>query len=350
MQTGAPQHTVSIRQLQQVLLGAQRRGVDCNSLLQRAGIPTALLDAPLSRVTTAQYAKLLRLLRREMRDEFWGLTSKPVPPGSFSQACRLMIHGRTLGDALRAGFRSYHLTLADFAPRLQMHGDTASIRMVTNRPRDAALSYAERTFCFLCYGIMCWLVGRRVPLLRVTYPHDATPWGNEVERMFAAPLLRDAQQMGVDVEARWLQLPIVQTPQAMESFLRGAPDNLLVKYRDQSSLVERIRRLLRRQLATGLPSLEDVSRAVSLSPQTLRRRLQAEGLGYQKIKDDLRRDVAIEYLGQADLTLLEIAARLGFSEASTFHRAFKDWTGQAPGVYRQTRLQAAHGATRPPPA
>jgi AraC-like DNA-binding protein len=253
----------------------------------------------------------------------------------------VVIHCRTLGEALSAGFRFYHLVLKDFTPRLQLDGQTARIRMVSNRPRDAALSYAERTFCFLAYGLMCWLVGRRVPLLQVTYPRDATPWGNEVERMFASPLLRDALQMGVDLDARWLRLPIVQTPQAMESFLRGAPDNLLVKYRDQSSLVERIRRLLRRQLATGLPSLEEVAQAVSLSPQTLRRRLQAEGLGYQKIKDDLRRDVAIEYLGQADLTLLDIASRLGYSEASTFHRAFKDWTGQAPGVYRQTRLLAA---------
>ncbi len=339
MQTGAPQHTVSIRQVQQVLLGAQRHGLDCNALLQRVGISPSLLDSSLSRVTPVQYAKLLRLLSRQLRNELWGLTRTPLLPGSFNQACRLVIHSATLGDALASGFRFYHLLLEDFTPRLRVRGEMAHLRMVSNRPRDAALSYAERTFCFLAYGLMCWLVGRRVPVLQVTYPRDATPWGNEVERMFAAPLMRDAPHMGLDLEARWLRLPVVQTPQAMEGFLREAPDKLLVKYRDQSSLVERIRRLLRRQLTAGLPSLEEVAQAVSLSPQTLRRRLQAEGLGYQKIKDDLRRDVAIEYLAQADLTLLEIAARLGFSEASTFHRAFKDWTGQAPGVYRQTRLQ-----------
>jgi hypothetical protein len=265
MQTGPTFHTVSIRQVQQALQGAQRRGLDCSALLQRAGIAPALLHSELSRVTPGQYASLLRLMRRELRDELWGLMSRAVPPGSFSQCCRLIVHCSTLGEALTAGFRFYHLLLQDFTPRLQVQGELARIRMVSRGPRDAPLSYAERTFCFLSYVLMCWLVGRSVPLLHVSYPRDAIPFRNEVERMFAAPMRRNADYMGIEFEARWLQLPVVQTPQGMEEFLRHAPGNLLVKYRDQSSLAERIRRLLRRRLASGLPSLDDAARAVSLS-------------------------------------------------------------------------------------
>lgn len=53
---------------------------------------------------------------------------------------------------------------------------------------------------------------------------------------------------------------------------------------------------------------------------------------------DLRRDAAVEYLGRHDLSLMDIAERLGFSESSTFHRAFKKWTGVSPGEYRRNRL------------
>ncbi|HEX8886167.1 MAG TPA: helix-turn-helix transcriptional regulator, partial [Noviherbaspirillum sp.] len=80
------------------------------------------------------------------------------------------------------------------------------------------------------------------------------------------------------------------------------------------------------------------------------RRLQDEGQGFQAIKDDLRRDIAIEYLARPDLTLIEIANLLGFSEPSTFHRAFKKWTGVAPGEYRLTRLQAAAAGSAGMPA
>jgi AraC-like DNA-binding protein len=90
-------------------------------------------------------------------------------------------------------------------------------------------------------------------------------------------------------------------------------------------------------------SLEEVSKSLGVTPQTLRRRLQDEGQGYQAIKDDLRRDAAIEYLSRPDLTLIEIANMVGFSEPSTFHRAFKKWTGVAPGEYRNTRLHAPSG-------
>jgi len=122
-----------------------------------------------------------------------------------------------------------------------------------------------------------------------------------------------------------------------------APADLLIRYRDASSVSERIRRLLRNRLGTELPALEAVGQALAMTPRTLRRRLHEEGHGFQALKDALRRDAAIEDLARPELTLLAIANRVGFSEASTFHRAFKKWTGVAPGAYRMSRIGAALG-------
>ena len=82
-----------------------------------------------------------------------------------------------------------------------------------------------------------------------------------------------------------------------------------------------------------------MSELLSVTPQTLRRRLQDEGVGFQMIKDELRRDIAIEYLSKSELSILEISNQLGFAEASAFNRAFKDWTGFSPGAYRQTKFK-----------
>jgi AraC-like DNA-binding protein len=67
----------------------------------------------------------------------------------------------------------------------------------------------------------------------------------------------------------------------------------------------------------------------------LRRRLKQENTSFQEIKDLLRRDLAIYFLGRPELPVNEIAHRVGFTEASTFHRAFKKWTGVTPGAYRE---------------
>ncbi|MEJ8845856.1 AraC family transcriptional regulator [Variovorax rhizosphaerae] len=337
--TSFTRHTIPIQQVDQILLGARERGLDVQRLLTRAGISAALLEAPLSRVTQGQYAALIFVLRHAMRDELLGLASRPLPPGSFAQGCRVVIGCRTLGDAMRLGLRHYRLLLDDFVPRLQVLDGVAGLCLLTGRAPAPTAAYAARVFSFFAYGLVAWLVARRIPLLSVDFPHSRLDPIAEASTLYQAPACYERPCTGWRFEARWLDLPVVQNEQSLREFMRQAPASLLVRYRDQTSVTERIRRILRRQLAEELPSLEDIGRQLAMTPQTLRRRLRDEGQGFRGIKDDLRRDAAIECLARPELTLPEIAAQLGFSEASTFHRAFKAWTGVAPGEYRQTRLR-----------
>lgn len=331
-------NTIAINQVVQILQGAREQGRDINGILHRAGISPVLLESPLSRVSQAQYTALIRTLRRVTRDELWGLTNQPLKVGSFAQICRILVHCRTLRDALHQGFSFYHLMMDDMVARLHVDGETARILLHTRVERNVRIRYVERTFLFFTYGLASWLVARRIPLQSVDYCKLDEAQVTDAYRLFQAPVRYQDSHVGLRFEARWLDLPVVQNVQSVEEFLRQAPASLLVRYRDQASATERIRRLLRRHLDGEMPSLEQVGKALAITPQTLRRRLQEEGQGYQLIKDDLRRDAAIEYLMQPDLTLPAIANMLGFSEPSTFHRAFKKWTGVAPGEYRQSRL------------
>ena len=353
-------HTVAIQQVQHILQGVLHQGLPLQPLLQRAGIPPALLHAPLARVSQQQYALLIRVLRRTTRDELWGLCRSPLPVGSFAQCAALGLHCQTLDQALRAGFRHLHglQGLSDvFVPRLLLQGGVARVQLVrrvahppaSQTPTDpqaaARLDYAQKAFLLFTFGLACWWVARRVPLLGVDYT-EPTP-RSDSSRVYQAPVQFGQPHIGLQFDARWLALPVVQSPQSLGEFLAGAPANLLIKYRDASRVSERIRRLLQRRLDSELPSLHAVGQALGITPQTLRRRLREEGHGFQTLKDGLRRDTAISLLAQPGLTLLEVANRVGFSEASTFARAFKHWTGVAPGAYR-----LAHIATSPadPPA
>jgi AraC-like DNA-binding protein len=345
------QHTVAVQQVRSILQGARHQGLATAALLQRAGIPPALLDAPLARVSQTQYALLIRVLRRQLRDELWGLCSRPLPVGSFGQCARQLVACQTLHEALRLGFRHYHGLLSDFVPRLLLQGTEARVQLVRRAPHNPRLDYAQKAFLLFAFGLACWLVARRVPVLRVDYTEPAPR--SDSSRVYQAPIRHDQPHVGLCFDARWLALPVVQNPQSLQEFLAGAPANLLIKYRDAASVSERIRRLLHRRLDAHSLSLEAVGEAMAMAPPTLRRRLREEGHGFQALKDALRRDSAIACLSRPELTLPEIAQRLGFSEASTFHRAFKKWTGVAPGEYRLTRLPAAPPAAaasrlRPP--
>ena len=339
------QHTVAVQQVRLIVQGARHRGLAVPALLQRAGIPPALLDAPLARVSQAQYALLIRVLRRTLRDELWGLCSRPLPVGSFGRCAAMLVRCATLEEALRLGLRHYHGLLADFVPRLVVQGGVARLQLMRRAPRDPVLGprldYAQKAFLLFAFGLACWLVARRVPVLSVDYTEPAPR--SDSSRVYQAPIRHDQAHVGLCFDARWLELPVVQNPQSLREFLAGAPANLLIKYRDAASVSERIRRLLHRRLDAGDLSLEAVGEALAIAPPTLRRRLREEGHGFQALKDALRRDAAIAHLARPELTLPEIAERLGFSEASTFHRAFKKWTGVAPGEYRLTRMAAVPG-------
>ena len=331
-------HTVPIIQVQSILQGAAHQGRDVPAILRQAGISPELLQSPRSRVSQQQYSRLIRVLRRVMRDELWGLCQRPLPIGSFAQATQLMVRAGTLGDALRAGSHFYHLLLDDFVIRILSRNGTARVRVISRRQPNPRHQYAKRTAMFFTFGLASWLVERRLPVTHVCIEEPALRERADTGKLFQAPIHYDQHYTELCFNADWLQYPVRQDAFSLREFLQQAPTNLLVKYRDQAVLSERLRRYVRRHLDTRVPSLNEVAAELCVTPQTLRRRLRDEGEGYQTIKDEVRRDAALHLLSQPDLSLVEIANRTGFSEPSTFHRAFKKWTGLAPQAYRQTVL------------
>ncbi|WP_372764669.1 helix-turn-helix domain-containing protein [Litorivivens sp.] len=108
----------------------------------------------------------------------------------------------------------------------------------------------------------------------------------------------------------------------------------LRRQREQQTVAERVSRQLQ-QLEGSLPPLEEIAARLNMSMATLKRRLKAEGASYQQLKDDQRLRQASAWLMEGQLTVDQIADRLGYSDASNFAKAFKGWTGQSPSSFRQ---------------
>ena len=81
------------------------------------------------------------------------------------------------------------------------------------------------------------------------------------------------------------------------------------------------------------PEFNTIAKTLNLTTATLRRSLRAEGSSYQQLKDDIRRDTAIYHLGRGKISMDQVAESVGFSEPTSFFRAFKRWTGVTPRAY-----------------
>ena len=326
--------TISIGFVQEALAGVRERGFDAHALLNRAGISPELLNAPQARVSSAHFGLLWHLIAEAMDDEFFGMDSHPMKAGSFTLLCHSVVHCDTLERALRRALRFLRVILDDMEGVLARDEDTARVTL-RERPGEPRRAFAYGTFLIMLHGLACWLVGRRLPLdwasFRCAEPDFSPEW-----RVLFSPELRFGEaETAIAFPAEFLDMANVQNERTMKVFLRSAPANFLVKYRNSDGLVARIRRQLRHIPPSAWPDFETLARQLHFSASTLRRHLIDEGQSYQSIKDALRLDLAISQLCHSDKSVEGIALDLGFAEASAFHRAFKKWTGTRPGEYRR---------------
>jgi len=83
------------------------------------------------------------------------------------------------------------------------------------------------------------------------------------------------------------------------------------------------------------PKLDQIADKLSIGTRTLRRRLKGLGTSYQKILDDVKKELAVEYLQTTNLSVQEISDLLGYSEVTNFRRAFVKWVNLSPYQYRK---------------
>ena len=108
------------------------------------------------------------------------------------------------------------------------------------------------------------------------------------------------------------------------------------KGRNLPELVYQVERAIADRLSSGRSTQADVAAALGMSARTLHRRLADEGTSFMAILDNLRAALAKAYLRDSDLTQAEISYLLGYAHVGSFSEAFRRWTGQAPGQYRDS--------------
>lgn len=97
-----------------------------------------------------------------------------------------------------------------------------------------------------------------------------------------------------------------------------------------------MRSIITSEFRGGDPSLERVADQLGLTPRTLQRKLHEMGTSHNELLDQMRRQLAMRYLREREMAICEVAYLLGFSESSSFHRAFKRWTGVTPKEFRKS--------------
>ncbi|MBC9073050.1 AraC family transcriptional regulator [Thauera sp. CAU 1555] len=343
---GARSATLPIRFVGDLLLrlGDERR-TRALACMQRAGIAPALLQQDTARVTVEQFAHVYRLLAVELDDETPGYFSRPLRGGTLKFLCLGMLDAANLRVAMHRFCWFFRLVIDDMHFVMSQEGALTRIALVEHVALGPARELILETMLMLVQGVASWMVDRRIAFARLDLAYPPPPYAAEYMHIYPAPAHFNAPVTAFHLDSALLDAPIRQDKAALSAFLRNAPTDWIYVTGGKRLMTHRVRELLEAQLADA-PTVEDVARALHISPRTLARHLAQEGTGFQAVKDALRRDIAIARISRTDQPIATIGASLGFDDPATFNRAFKQWTGSPPGAYRKRR---AAGADNPRP-
>lgn len=332
--------TIAVSLVEEAVRCVRRRGADPSPMLEQAGIAPQLLASPQGRVSSAQYGALWNAIGRGLDDEFFGQDSHPMRSGSFIAMCQAALTARNGAQAIVRATGFMRLVLDDMAARVEATSERVRLVYTLREgvPEKAMFAYA--THFILVYGVVCWLVGRRIPVRTACFSCAEPAAGHEYRSMFCDDLRFGESASYVDLAPSFLDLPVIQTAKSLKTFLRNAPASFIVKYRNPDSMSGRVRRALRGRPIADWPGADALAAEFRMAEATMRRRLNQEGETFQSIKDALRRDMAIAALQAGDRTIADIAVAVGFAEPSAFHRAFRKWTGARPADYRPSDATA----------
>ncbi|MBE7419600.1 MAG: AraC family transcriptional regulator [Ideonella sp.] len=330
-------------------LGAQ--GVPVAALLEGSGVAPAMLDDPEARVSVRQ---LLAVLAR-------AATLAPEPGWALRTGTRVRItHLGLYGYALLASPTPRHAI--DFALRYRALASPLIGLAFAHAGDEAVWSFSDtlglrgdapllRAVIELQLGTQLALhrdvLGAALAPLRVRLSYPAPPHAALYgELLGCTDVAFDSGADELRFDAAWLERPLAAGNAITAAMVQHTCDQLLAELQAAAahgtrggaalavtSTAARVAGLLLRTPGQ-FPDIETVAAQMAISSRTLRRRLLAEGRSFQQLLDEVRHQLALDYLRRTRMSNEDIAAALGFSDAANFRHAFKRWSGLSPAAWR----------------
>lgn len=309
-------------------------GIDADAMLAQINFdPEQLYRSELRTLNTDQL-EFWQALEAFSQDPHIGLHLGEAMPIYRDQVMEyLFLSSSTFGEGLQRA-RNYQRLISEVIDtEVQVEGDTASLSLgfsATQSPHFIeCLAIAARGFFeSVTDGAFC--------LSGLALPHARHAPMEEYQRIFECPLEFGTESTTLYFDAELLAHRSFHAQPELLEINEQLADQHLAKL-EQRELVNRVRQQVANVLESGDTSLDTIAARLQMQPSQLRGRLQQAGTNFNKVVDDYRYKLARQLLAHTEESIVEIVYLTGFSEPSTFYRAFKRWEGTTPVAYRKAR-------------
>lgn len=316
--------------VQSLVQSMEARGIRADISLAGTGI-----DLSLDRVTYQQRIdQLSNMLDLLGMDGAWLESPRTVSISDYGLLGYAMMSSATLEQAVQIAVKYHKLAGAMFELAFDVDGDEAVLRIDHLLPGGRVGQYTVEELFAGISRLIGLLLGRDHKPSRILLNYEAPEYAEKHLQCFRCPVIFDQPSCQYRFSREELAESLAEADANTARICEESCRKLLSQMEIEDDIISRICHLL---LSTPgeFPKLDAVANKLSLGARTLRRRLNDLGTSYQRILDDVRRELAIEYLRTTNLTVQEIAELLGYSEVTNFRRAFLRWVELSPYQYRK---------------
>jgi len=312
----------------------QELGTRPQTAFARAGVPIALFRDPDARMPIESAGRLLReCVRLTDCPHFALLVGERFDLAGLGPLGEQMRHAPSVGSALRSLL--LHLQLHDrgAAPLLlQPEPDVALLGYSVYRHATPGTELIYDAAVAIAYRILVALCSSSFAPRAVQFAYRRPPRTAAYRRLFRAPVLFDAEAAGVVFASDWLTKPIEGADATRHRMLTQALQQAHAA--GPLSLGEQVELVLHQMLLSGHGHADAVAHLFGISQRTLRRRLEAEGKGFQALVNRARYELACQLLRNTQLSIAHIAGALQYADVNAFSRAFHGWADCSPTTWR----------------
>lgn len=310
-------------------------GHDPAPLYRKAGINPALLKRSDARINISHVDELWRLAVKLLDDPCFGIKmTESWHPSYVGALGYAWCASSTLRTAFNRVVRYIHvvtedlnINLSETFNGLKVIVDLKSSEFTLPQHHDIVTSVLMH-MCRFNYG------DELVPT-EVCLAHEEPPCSKIISDYFRTPVIYDAPASSFTLAKKDVDLKLATSNKELALL----HDEFLMKYLikiKKGDIVQQIQSVIIDNLPSGTVSDDLVARELNLSERTLQRKLKERGTNFRTVLDNIRETAAIQYIRNPVNTMTDIAFLLGFSEQSSFSRAFKKWTGSSPIKYRDS--------------
>ncbi len=316
---------------------AEKIGLDSTALSIQTGLTLQDVGAHGSRISSQQINHLWQAILNQARDPFLGLHFAETAQGNFGGHILSMVirNCPTVGDALKCLVRYHRLMMDVICPQLKVENDLVILTWTTT---DTSIGdnnfHSQFFFCLLVSTLKQISRGQFIPL-EIGFTHPSPPDVGEYHRIFTIDCHFGCDRDYAIFSRAELARPILLANPELLTTLEQLAKKMLLRLYPEKAWTTKVTGMINELLALGQkPSFNLVARKLAFNRRYLQEKLADEGTSFRQILDEVRRELALNYLADPQNSICDVAFLLGFSQSSSFNHAYKRWTGSTPRLNR----------------